>query len=271
MSFRTPTVKLLTHSVAALSGHQGPARNDARARRLAERLVTGAPYVTTKSGTGQVHAPGFVNSMTSAQGGQHLVFDAEVIDGLVYAYKARKDLPHESLNHPMNVDSAEYANIVLELHALLQPGPARRDGAAAGRAQAADRAVDRARAGRLLDARRLHELGLRPRLQPLAPGQEARADAAGADRHRLDPGAAPRRPLGPLVEVHARPRLRALRPHRGARRRHRRPAVLQRQRRSAGRLQRTAGRRPHAGQRRPRDRGRAGPHRRLAPAGALRL
>ena len=75
-------------------------------------------------------------------------------------------------------------------------------------------AVDRARAGRLLDPRRLHELGLRPRLQALAPGQEARAHAAGADRHRLGALAAARRPLGPLGEVHARPWLELLRPHR---------------------------------------------------------
>ena len=85
----TNSMLLLTHSVAALSGHEGPARNDRRARRLAERLVTGAPYITSNTGTGQKHAPGFVNSMSSAQGGQHLVFDAEVIDGLTYAFKAR--------------------------------------------------------------------------------------------------------------------------------------------------------------------------------------
>ena len=190
----TNSMLLLTHSVAALSGHEGPARNDRRARRLAERLVTGAPYITSNTGTGQKHAPGFVNSMSSAQGGQHLVFDAEVVDGLTYAFKARRALqlpdstvaklrdaisrtargkfwryptirlnqinwyalmyaadhtvtgdptllkrdlraqllrfvrgaranfgpgmrfhylPHERLNHPMNVDSAEYANIVL--------------------------------------------------------------------------------------------------------------------------------------------------------------
>ena len=84
---------LLTHSVAAMQGHQGPARNDRRARQLALRLVSGTPYVT-KPGLGQAHAPGWVNTM-GGQGGQHLVFDAEVVDGLVYAYKAREalDLP----------------------------------------------------------------------------------------------------------------------------------------------------------------------------------
>ena len=42
----TNSMLLLTHSVAALSGHEGPARNDERARVLADRLVSGAPYIT---------------------------------------------------------------------------------------------------------------------------------------------------------------------------------------------------------------------------------
>ncbi|MDA0180387.1 hypothetical protein OJ997_08780 [Solirubrobacter phytolaccae] len=82
---------LLTHAVAAMKGHEGPSRNDARARALAARLVhPGGPYVT-KPTVGQIHAPGWVNSM-SGRGFQHLVFDAEVVDGLVYAYRARKEL-----------------------------------------------------------------------------------------------------------------------------------------------------------------------------------
>ena len=69
-------------------GLDGPARNDERARALAARLVKpGGPYIT-KPALGQVHAPGWVNSM-SGRGFQHLVFDAEVVDGLVYAYRAR--------------------------------------------------------------------------------------------------------------------------------------------------------------------------------------
>ena len=55
------------------------------------------PYVT-KPGLGQAHAPGWVNTMTG-HGGQHLVFDAEVVDGLVYAYRARQalDLPESTV------------------------------------------------------------------------------------------------------------------------------------------------------------------------------
>src|SRR3954452_16436958 len=193
------SLMLLTHSVAAMDGLDPthPVRNDERARSIAEALVTRA-YVTSPR-AGQAHAPGWTNGM-DGRGSQHLVFDAEVVDGLVYAYRARKELqlpestvtkirnaishtargpfwryptirlnqvnwyalmyaadntvtgdptllkrdmyqqllrfirgarasgggignfgpgmrfhylPHESLNHPMNVDSAEYANIVL--------------------------------------------------------------------------------------------------------------------------------------------------------------
>ncbi len=86
------SMQLLTYSVAAMQGHEGPSRNDHRARLLADRLVSAPPFVTAKTGAGQVHAPGWVNSMTSRAAGQHLVFDAEVVDGLVYAYRARKAL-----------------------------------------------------------------------------------------------------------------------------------------------------------------------------------
>src|SRR4051812_39269198 len=86
------SMQLLTYSVAAMHGHEGPSRNDRRARILADRLVSAPPFVTAKTGSGQVHAPGWVNSMTSKAGGQHLVFDAEVVDGLVYAYRARDAL-----------------------------------------------------------------------------------------------------------------------------------------------------------------------------------
>src|ERR1700754_119100 len=40
------SLMLLTHSVAALEGHTGPARNDERARSIAEALVTRA-FVTS--------------------------------------------------------------------------------------------------------------------------------------------------------------------------------------------------------------------------------
>ena len=93
-------------------------------------------------------------------------------------------LPHERANHPMNVDSAEYANIVLSFTRFYEQ--ARRPACRARRAsRAVVCAVDPARGRGLLDARRLRELGLRARLRALASVQEARAHAAGADRRRL--------------------------------------------------------------------------------------
>ena len=93
-----------------------------------------------------------------------------------------------------------------QLHALLRPGPPRRHAGDARRSQAGRVGVDRARDRRLLDARRLHELGLRPRLPALAPVQEARAHAAGADRDRV--GAVAQRPaVAALREVPVRPSL----------------------------------------------------------------
>src|SRR5690242_10438781 len=86
------SMMLLTHSVAAMHNHVGPARNDARARELALKLVSSGPGPFVNSpAPGQSHAPGWVNAMTG-RGTQHLVFDAEVVDGLVYAYRAREAL-----------------------------------------------------------------------------------------------------------------------------------------------------------------------------------
>jgi hypothetical protein len=86
---------LLTHSVAALSGHRGPSRQDARARLLARRLTESTPFVDTpppKIGDAQTHAPGWVASMSERASNQHLVIDAEVADGLRYAWLARSAL-----------------------------------------------------------------------------------------------------------------------------------------------------------------------------------
>ena len=288
---------LLTHAVAAMDGHTGPARNDHRARILAERLVSGTPYVT-KPGAGQAHAPGWVNTMNGAPGGQHLVFDAEVVDGLVYAYRAREALqlpsstvekirnaihrtargkfwryptirlnqvnwyalmyaadatvtgdntllkrdmhlqlkrffsqtragasrignfgpgmrfhylPHMSTQQPLQRRLRRVLEHRPDLHALLRPGPPRRHARPRSERPPRHARVDHARRLRLLDARRLHELGLRPGLQPLAPGQEARSDAGGARRPRVLGHPAPERQVGPVGQVDARQRLRLLR------------------------------------------------------------
>ena len=87
---------LLTHAVAAQRGHEGPARNDHRARLIAARLTRrGGPFVERGDAPpgAQRHAPGWVSSMDSPSGAdQHLVYDAEVVDGLVAAWRARRAL-----------------------------------------------------------------------------------------------------------------------------------------------------------------------------------
>src|SRR5215213_2318518 len=86
---------LLTLAVAAARDHHGAARNDRRARRLVDALVASPPFVATappRFRDAQTHAPGFVSSMRTARSNQHLVVDSEVIDGLRYAWKARREL-----------------------------------------------------------------------------------------------------------------------------------------------------------------------------------
>ncbi len=86
---------LLTLAVAAKRDHHGPARNDRRARRIVDALVSSPPFVATappRWKDAQTHAPGFVSSMHSIRSNQHLVVDSEVIDGLRYAWIARREL-----------------------------------------------------------------------------------------------------------------------------------------------------------------------------------
>ena len=87
---------LLTHSAAAQAGHAGPARRDERARRIARLLVTPPAFVVrppARPGPGsQVHVPGWSNALDSVHGTQHEVFDAEIVDGLVAAWRARRAL-----------------------------------------------------------------------------------------------------------------------------------------------------------------------------------
>ena len=83
---------LLAHSVAALRGHQGASRNDHRARLVARWLVDGDVWAESpRPGAGAgAHGPSFVNAPEGA--GQHMVFNAEAVDGLVHAYLARRAL-----------------------------------------------------------------------------------------------------------------------------------------------------------------------------------
>jgi hypothetical protein len=93
---------LLVHSVAAQEGHHGPARNDHRARRVARALVSAPAFIDRRPAHppagSQIHVPGWSSSMYSSDAGQHLVYDAQIVDGLVHAWKARRalDLPKET-------------------------------------------------------------------------------------------------------------------------------------------------------------------------------
>ena len=83
---------LIAHSVAAMRGHRGASRNDHRARLIARWLVDGEVWVETpRPGTAPgAHGPSFVHESGGNQ--QHMVFNAEAVDGLVHAYQARHAL-----------------------------------------------------------------------------------------------------------------------------------------------------------------------------------
>src|SRR3954471_19400225 len=65
---------LLTYAVAAMRGHEGAARDDRRARRIVDALVSSPPFVAERPPPyrdAQTHAPGFVSSMTTLRSNQH--------------------------------------------------------------------------------------------------------------------------------------------------------------------------------------------------------
>jgi hypothetical protein len=87
---------LLTHSVAAHAGHRGPTRNDARARSIAKALVSSPVFIERPaahppSGS-QPHAPGWTSAMHDDQAPQHVMIDAQIVDALVHAWEARREL-----------------------------------------------------------------------------------------------------------------------------------------------------------------------------------
>ena len=80
---------LLVHSLAALRGHRGPTRADARARSIA-RFLVGPQVWTTRPPLGadpQVTGPGWISG--PGRTGRHMVYDTAAVDGLVHAYLAR--------------------------------------------------------------------------------------------------------------------------------------------------------------------------------------
>jgi hypothetical protein len=86
---------LLLHSTAALYGHEGASRHDARARSIVAQLMNTPPWVETvpdPAPGSQPHEPGWVASMSEPRTAQHLVVDGEVTDGLAMAWRARDAL-----------------------------------------------------------------------------------------------------------------------------------------------------------------------------------
>jgi hypothetical protein len=133
---------LYVHSAAARAGHDGPARNDYRARTLAARLCESPPWRSEPaSGAGgcpsaqpeavaakdQTHACGWGAWMNS-QTAQHVVIDSAVVRGLAEAYRARQELELSAATVQLIVDrvhkaadSAFYAYPALRLNQINWP------------------------------------------------------------------------------------------------------------------------------------------------------
>src|SRR6266540_428183 len=93
---------LMTHAIAALKGHDGGSRDDARARALALALCESPPFRPARNGRptrhtdprseSQAHAPGWVSSVAQADSPQHITVDPKVARALYYAWRARDEL-----------------------------------------------------------------------------------------------------------------------------------------------------------------------------------
>src|SRR4051812_9589053 len=79
-------------AVAAAAGHEGSARNDARARRLADRLTQSPPFSTAMSppwADPMFHTPGWVGAMAGGYDVMDKAIDPKIAEGLVAAWNAR--------------------------------------------------------------------------------------------------------------------------------------------------------------------------------------
>ena len=83
---------LAVHATAALCGHVGPARNDARARRLAERLTASPPFFTGPAAPvpdSMFHTPGWTGNMVGSYGAMDKAIDPKVAEALALTWRAR--------------------------------------------------------------------------------------------------------------------------------------------------------------------------------------
>jgi hypothetical protein len=86
---------LLVHATAAAHGHHGPARNDGRARRLADRLTAEPPFYAGAVAPWpdrMFHTPGWVGNMTGAYLYMDKAIDPKIAEGLAAAHRARHAL-----------------------------------------------------------------------------------------------------------------------------------------------------------------------------------
>jgi hypothetical protein len=94
---------LTTHAIAALTHHDGPTRNDARARVLARRLCDSPPWTELTAPAApdpQFHTPGWVESMGTRYAAMDKSIDPKVAEALTYAWRARDvlALPQETVD-----------------------------------------------------------------------------------------------------------------------------------------------------------------------------
>jgi hypothetical protein len=94
---------LVTHSIAALTGHEGDCRRDDRARSLAHQLCDSPPWSERQRSLEpdpQFHNPGWVESMNTVEAAMDKSIDPKVAEALVYAWKARDALrlPQETVS-----------------------------------------------------------------------------------------------------------------------------------------------------------------------------
>ncbi len=101
---------LTVFATAAASGHVGPARNDVRARRLADRLTASPPFYTNSTPPYKdkmFHSPGWTSNMDGPYVDMDKSIDPKVAEGLQIAYRARNVL---------QLDPATVARIADEIH-----------------------------------------------------------------------------------------------------------------------------------------------------------
>ncbi len=101
---------LTVFATAAASGHVGPARNDARARQLADRLTASPPFYTDPAPPApdkMFHSPGWTSNIDGPYVDMDKSIDPKVAEGLQIAYRARDVL---------KLDPATAARIQDEIH-----------------------------------------------------------------------------------------------------------------------------------------------------------